>query len=196
MSDSYTYDPDTWYPPIAGAVAGAIAAVVAGIVSLPLRSPDDVFANSLTVVIVSIVLGVISGSLWRRLRAMANAQKLFAWSMVGAFVASMAAIAIVDLTILSSLIPYAAPLAAIIFITLGFFTPVLSRLTAPVWVAAIPILIALGIGIGLLGRGAAGRAFCHRPRGCGSRGRRPPCQPTVDRVRGAAARRAVPLHAT
>ncbi len=57
MSDSYTYDPATWHPVIAGAVAGALAAIVAGLVSLPLRSPDEALANPLTVVLVSLALG-------------------------------------------------------------------------------------------------------------------------------------------
>ena len=153
MNKKYTYNPDAWHPMVAGAVAGSIAAIVAALISLPLRSPDEIVANSLSVVIVSITLGIIAGGLWRRLRATDNAQKTFAWSMVGGFFVSMLAATAVDLFVLSSLIPYAAPLAAIIFITLAFFIPLLSRVTAPVWVAAAPIIIALALGIGLFGRG-------------------------------------------
>jgi hypothetical protein len=153
VSSSYTYNPDTWPPVLAGAVAGAIAAIVAGLASLPLRSPDELLANSLTVVIVSLILGVLAGALWRKLRATNNAQKTFAWSMVGAFFAVAAAIALVDLFALSNTAKYAGPLAVIIFITLGFFVPMLSQVTAPVWIAAIPIVIALALGIGLFGQG-------------------------------------------
>jgi polyisoprenoid-binding protein YceI len=153
VSSSYTYDPDAWHPVLAGAVAGAIAAIVAALVSLPLRSPDELVANSLTVVVVSIVIGLIAGGLWRRLRATNNAEKVFSWSMVGAFFAVAAAIALADLFAFSNLIKYAGPLAVIIFITLGFFVPMLSRVTAPVWVAAIPIVLALALGVGLFGRG-------------------------------------------
>jgi hypothetical protein len=153
VSSSYTYNPNTWPPVLAGAVAGAIAAIVAGLISLPLRSPDEVIANSLSVVLVSIVFGLLAGLLWRRLRATRNAEKVFAWSMVGGFFAVAAAIALADLFVLSNLVKYAAPLALIIFITLGFFVPMLSRVTAPVWVAAIPIVIAIILGIGLFGRG-------------------------------------------
>lgn len=152
MSNSYTYDPDAWHPAIAGAVSGALAAIVAGLVSLPLRNPDQVLANTLTVVLVSLGLGLVSGALWRRLRATDNAQRVFAWSMVGGFLVTMIAISIVDQTVLATLIPYATPLAVIIFITLGFFTPMLSRVTAPVWVAAVPIVIALALGAGLFNR--------------------------------------------
>ena len=153
VSSSYTYNPNTWPPVLAGAVAGAIAAIVAGLVSLPLRSPDEVIANSLSVVLVSIVLGLLAGGLWRRLRATSNAQKTFAWSLVGAFFTVAAAIALVDLFALSNTAKYAGPLAVIIFITLGFFVPMLSRVTAPLWIAAIPIIIAIALGVGLFGRG-------------------------------------------
>ena len=138
---------------LAGAVAGSIAAMVAGLLSLILRSPDEIIANSVTVVLVSIILGLLSGELWRKLRARRNAEKTFAWSMVGAFFVAASVIALADLFALSNLAEYAGPLALIIFITLGFFIPMLSRVTAPVWVAAIPIVIAIALGIGLFGRG-------------------------------------------
>jgi hypothetical protein len=153
VSSSYTYNPNTWPPVLAGAVAGSIGAIVSALVSLPLRSPEEVIANSLTVVLLAIVLGLLAGGLWRRLRATANADKTFIWSMVGAFFAVAAAVALVDLFFLSDIGKYAAPLVIITFITLGFFVPMLSRVTAPVWVAAIPIIIALALGVGLFGRG-------------------------------------------
>jgi len=153
LSNSYTYNPDAWNPYVAGAVAGAIAAFVAGLVSLVLRSPDEIVANSLSVVVGSLVLGVLAGGLWRKLRAGDNPQKVFAWSMVGGFLVLMLALTAADQFLLSSLIPYAAPLAVIIFITLAFFVPVLSRSTAPLWVAALSILLVLAMGVGLFGRG-------------------------------------------
>lgn len=153
MSDTYVYDPDTWPPALAGVVAGAIGAIVAAIVGLILtggvvENPHD-YVNSLTVVVVSLVLGFIAGMLWRRLRVTDNASTVFAWTLVGGGVATVAAVLIVDQTVLSSLAPYALPLVAIIFITLAFFTPIMSRVTAPTWIAAIPILLALAIGVGL-----------------------------------------------
>jgi polyisoprenoid-binding protein YceI len=153
LSSRYTYNPDTWPPVLAGAVAGSIAAMVAGTLSLVLRSPDEIIANSVTVVLISIILGLLSGELWRKLRTRNNAERTFAWSMVGAFFVAASVIALTDLFALSNLAKYAGPLALIIFITLGFFVPMLSRVTAPVWVAAIPIVIAIALGIGLFGRG-------------------------------------------
>jgi predicted Co/Zn/Cd cation transporter (cation efflux family) len=153
LTDRYTYDPNTWPPALAGVVAGATGAIVAAIFGRILtegvvEQPHG-YANSLTVVIVSLVLGWISGLLWRKLRASDNASKTFSWTIAGAFFVTLAAVLIVDRTVLSSLVPYAVPLVAIIFITLAFFTPLLSRVTAPKWTAAIPILLALATGIGL-----------------------------------------------
>lgn len=152
-NDTFTYDPDAWNPAIAGLVAGAIGAIVAGILSVVLRSPDEIVANSLSVVLASLALGVVAGLLWRRLRATANAWRSFGIAMGGGWFVAMLAVTIVDQTLLSNLIAYAAPIAAIIFITLGFLTPVLARVTAPLWVAAIPVVIALAFGIGFFGRG-------------------------------------------
>ena len=153
MAQKYIYDPDTWSPYLAGVVAGAIGAIVAAIIGWILtggivENPHD-YVNSLTVVIVSLALGLISGLLWQRLRATDNASTIFAWTIVGGFVMTLAAILVVDQTVLSSLAPYAVPLVAIIFITLAFFTPIMSRVTAPAWTSAIPILLALAIGLGL-----------------------------------------------
>lgn len=153
MADTYSYNPDTWSPALAGVVAGAIGAIVAAIVGRILTggtvdNPHD-YVNSLTVVIAALVLGFISGMLWRRLRATDNPSTVFAWTLVGGGVATLAAVLIVDQTVLSSLAPYAVPLVAIIFITLAFFTPIVSRVTAPTWIAAIPVLLAIAIGVGL-----------------------------------------------
>ena len=153
MTDQYTYDPNTWPPSLAGIVAGAIGAIVAALIGWMLAGgvvdrPSE-YANSLTVVLISLTLGWISGLLWRRLRASDNALKTFSWTVAGAFLVTLSAVLIVDQTVLSSLAPYAVPLAAVIFITLAFFTPVLARVTAPKWSAAVPILLALAIGIGL-----------------------------------------------
>jgi hypothetical protein len=73
--------------------------------------------------------------------------------MAGGFVATMLGVTLGDMFILDNLLGYAAPLAAIIFISLGFLVPLLSTAKAPMWIAAVPILIALGLGVGLFGKG-------------------------------------------
>lgn len=153
MNDQWTYDPDAWHPAVAGIAAGAVAAIVAGVLSAILRSPDEIVANSLTVVLTSLTLGLVAGLLWRRLRASSRAMVAFGIAMAAGWFVSMIAVTIVDQAVLSNLIPYAAPLAAVIFISLGFLTPVFARVTASMWLAAIPVVIALAIGIGLFGRG-------------------------------------------
>jgi polyisoprenoid-binding protein YceI len=153
VSDNYTYDPHSWNPILAGVVAGAIAAVVGGVLSFFLRSPDEIVANSLAVVLVSLAIGGVSGLLWRRLRATNNGLRTYGWTIAGGFFVSLIAIAIADQSMLSNLVRYAAPIAALIFITVGFLTPLLDGVTAPAWTAAIPIVLALAIGVGLFGRG-------------------------------------------
>jgi polyisoprenoid-binding protein YceI len=153
VSYTYTYDPDAWPPLVAGLVGGAIAAIVAAVVSLPLRSPDEIVANSLSVVLAALALGCVSGLLWRRIRVSHSALVIFGGTMAGGFVVAMAAVTLADRVLLNNFIPYAAPLAAVIFITLGFLVPLLAGVTAPVWIAAIPVVIAIGLGIGLFGRG-------------------------------------------
>lgn len=152
MSDTYTYNPDAWPPVVAGLAAGSVAAIVAAVVSLPLPDPDADVVNSLTVVLLSLALGAVAGMLWRRLRATEGALRAFGWTMAGGFVVALMAIAVTDQTVLSNLIAYATPLVAILFITLGFLTPLFARVTSSPWLAAIPVVIALALGIGLIGQ--------------------------------------------
>lgn len=66
---------------------------------------------------------------------------------MGGFAASMAAVVLGDRLILDNLITYAAPLGAIIFATLWILVPRLSESTLPLWAAAIPIVLALVLGV-------------------------------------------------
>lgn len=151
MTDSYTYDPDSWNPILAGVVAGAVAAIVAALLALLLESPNRTAANSLVVVLLALAIGAASGLLWRRVRATNNALRTFGWTIAGGFIITLVAITIADQSSVDNLIRYAVPLAAVIFITVGFITPLLDGVTAPPWVAIIPIAIALIIGAALLG---------------------------------------------
>ena len=159
MSDSYTYDPNSWNPILAGVVAGATSAIVAALFALVLDSPNDSDGNSLIIVLVALAIGAASGFLWRRLRATNNALRTFGWTVAGGFLITLMAIAVADQTFVDSLVPYAVPLAALIFITVGFITPLLDGITAPSWVAIIPIVLALAIGIGLFGTNSSSQAM-------------------------------------
>ncbi len=62
MTDRYTYDPDAWSPTLAGIVAGALGAIVAAIIGRLLTEvafdrPHEL-ANSLTVVLIALILGL------------------------------------------------------------------------------------------------------------------------------------------
>lgn len=153
MTNTYTYDPDAWHPAVAGLAAGGVGAIVTALLAVVLRSPDEIVANSLTVAATSLTLGLVAGLLWRRLRASHRAELAFSIAMAAGWFVAMVAITIVDQAVLSNLIPYAAPIAAIIFVTLAFLTPVFARVTASMWLAAIPVAIAIALGIGLFGRG-------------------------------------------
>lgn len=151
VTDSYTYDPDSWNPILAGVVAGAMAAIVAALLALLLDSPNRTAGNSLVVVLLALAIGGASGLLWRRVRASQNALRIFGWTIAGGFIITLAGITIADQSSVDNLIGYAVPLAAVIFITVGFITPLLDGVTAPQWAAIIPVIIALLLGVAFLG---------------------------------------------
>lgn len=155
MADDYTYDPRTLDPILAGLAAGSVGAIAASLIALPIHTPDELVANSLTVTIAALVIGALSGLLWRRIRATANASRTFALTVFGAFVVTMVAAAIIDQTSLERFIPYAGAVSLVIFLASGLLTPVFSRAVAPAWAALIPVVIALLVGFGLFGRGNA-----------------------------------------
>ena len=155
MSDDYTYDPRALNPILAGLAAGSVGAIAASLIALPIHTPDELVANSLTITIAALIIGALSGLLWRRIRATANAVRTFALTMVGAFVIAMMAAAIIDQTTLDRFIPYAGAAALVIFLSVGLLTPVFSRAVVPTWVAFIPVVLALVIGFGLFGRGTS-----------------------------------------
>jgi hypothetical protein len=155
MADDYTYDPRSLNPILAGLAAGSVGAIAASLLALPVHTPDELVANSLTVTITSLIIGALSGLLWRRIRATSNATRTFALTMVGAFVVTMMAAAIIDQTALERLIPYAGAVSLVIFLSVGLLTPVFSRAVVPAWVAIIPVVLALILGFGLVGRGTS-----------------------------------------
>ncbi len=153
MSSSYTYDPHALDPWLAGLTAGAVGAIAGTLLAFTLRSPDEIIANSLTVTVGALLIGLASGWLWRRVRATDNGLATFRWAMVGGFFAALIAIAIVDQTALGNLIGYGVPVAALIFVTVGLLTPYFATVHWPMWAVAIPVIVAFGLAVGLFGRG-------------------------------------------
>ena len=153
MTD-YTYDPTALNPLLAGLGAGAIGAIVASLVSLPLRSPDETIANTLSVTVVSLLVGVAGGGLWRRLRATRNGRRTFLWTQAGGMLVALIAVAVIDRLYLGQLAPYALPLAILIFASVALLTPLLAASHLPAWSMWLLTAGALLIGAGLLGRGS------------------------------------------
>ena len=138
----------------AGIVAGSIAAVVAALVSLPLSSPDDALLNSATVVIGTLLVGVVAGILWRILANSTRRTLVFALLWAVGFVLA-AVLAVVGETQLERFTSFVLPLAAIVFSITGLMTVALvhipiSRLR---WLPVPAVVLALALGIVLAGQG-------------------------------------------
>lgn len=141
--------------PVRGALlAGAVAAVVAALVSLPLHSPHDALLNSASVTWGVLALALVSGLAYRRLGRAPNATRRFAVVMVVGFLVWVA-VAFAIGTMLTRMVSFSVPLAAIAFGGIGVLTPLLSRTPfAARWpVVVVALVIAAAIGIGFAGQG-------------------------------------------
>ena len=141
--------------PVRGALlAGALAAVVAALVSLPLRSPHDALLNSASVTWGVLLLALVSGLVYRRLHRSPNAVGRFAIVMAVGFVVWVA-VAFAVGTMLTRMVSFSLPLAAIAFIGVAVLTPLFSRMPFasrwPVVIAAL--IVAAAVGIALAGQG-------------------------------------------
>ena len=148
-------NPSTPTAPVRGALlAGAAAAVVAALVSLPLHSPHDALLNSASVTWGVLLLALASGLIRRRLSPMPNPILRFALVMAVGFLVWVA-VAFAIGTMLTRMVSFSVPLAAIAFGGIAVLTPLLSRMPFasrwPVVVAAL--IVAAAVGIGLAGQG-------------------------------------------
>ena len=142
----------------AGLTAGAVAAIIAALVSLPLHSPVDSVFNSATVAVACLVLGVISGVLYRRL----GERPLLINGMLGVLFVIVLVVAFVGNTLLDRFLSFVLPLAAIAFVVCAMLTPVLAsyfnrpgigwKSWAP---ASVAVIAALVVGFGLITQGDA-----------------------------------------
>ena len=141
--------------PVRGALlAGALSAVVAALVSLPLHSPHDALLNSASVTWGVLLLALVSGLAWRRLSHEPNAVRRFAVLMaVGFFIWMGVAFAVG--TMLTRMVSFSVPLAAIAFVGIAVLTPLLARVPlASRWpVVVVALVVAAAVGIGLAGQG-------------------------------------------
>ena len=135
----------------AGITAGALAAIVAVLVSLPLKSPDDSLLNSASVAVAALIVGLISGLMWKMLVNTEGRPKKFGilWGVssltVGAMLLSAFAVQ------LDNLIPFALPLVVIVCLITGVLTPLLGRDPSPLrwWAAPAAVAVVLALAIPL-----------------------------------------------
>ncbi len=149
MAEDYIYDPRTLSPTVAGIAAGSVGAVAATLISLPVDSPNDTVANPLTVTVVAMIIGALSGLLWRRVRATTNGARNFVIAMVSGLVVVLSTLAIIEWTAGGGWFTYIALVTSVIFLSVILLTPAISRAVAPVWAAMIPVVLALIVAVGL-----------------------------------------------
>jgi polyisoprenoid-binding protein YceI len=155
MSSEYRYDPRALNPVLAGLAAGSVGAIAGSIVSLSITTPDELVANTLSLTIVALLIGLATGELWRRVRATDNGLRTFSLTVFAAFLLTLILLVSIDRFALQNLLPYAVPVAALVFLSVGLLTPPFSRSVVSSWLVVIPLVLALAIGIGLFGRGKA-----------------------------------------
>jgi len=143
------------WPILAGMLAGAVGAIVAALVSLPLRSPDDLIANSASVAIVALLVGLAGGFLWRGLATRAGARKRMRTFAGVGFAGAVAILLVLEVVALDRFVSFGVPLAAIIFAAVGYLTPVFAEMALPTWVPLVGVIAALAVGGGLASFGDA-----------------------------------------
>ena len=137
-----------------GVIAGSIASVVAVLVSIPLRSPEDAFLNSASVMVATMIAGIVAGLLWRTPVNSARRWSLFLALWALGFVLAVL-FAVAGETQLDRFVSFTVPLAAIVFPLIGVLTVNLARweVASRWWVTAAILVIAIGVGVGLAGWG-------------------------------------------
>ena len=149
MAEDYIYDPRTVSPVLAGLAAGSVGAIAASLLALPLESPNETTANPITVTILAMIIGAAAGALWLRVRAQRRGSRTFAWVMAGGLLVVLSAIEIVDWRVGGGWLVYAGLVVAVIFLSVGLLTPVISRAVAPAWAALIPVFLAAIVALGI-----------------------------------------------
>ncbi len=149
MAEDYIYDPRTLNPMVAGLAAGSVGAIAASLISLPVASPNETVANPLTATIVAMLIGVLSGFVWRSVRATTNGARTFVIAMVAGLLVVLSTLAIIEWTAGGGWFTYTALVAGVIFLSVALLTPVISRAVAPIWAAMIPVALAVVVALGL-----------------------------------------------
>jgi len=149
MAEDYIYDPRTLSPMLSGLAAGSVGAIAASLISLPVTSPNDSVANPLTVTVVAMIFGVLSGMVWQRVRATMKGERNFVIAMIGGLLIVLSALAIIEWTAGGGWFTYTALVTGVIFLSIILLTPAISRAVAPIWAALIPVALAIIVAAGL-----------------------------------------------
>ena len=137
-------------PPIlAGLLAGALGAIVASLISLPLQSPDDLIANTATVTVVALVVGLLGGVVWGRVHENADGRHTLLLYAAAGFAAAVVVLVILEVVALDRFLSFGVPLAAIIFVAIAVLPPLFTDTEMPRWAAPAAIVAALVVGGGL-----------------------------------------------
>ena len=131
-----------------GLLTGAAAAIIASLISLPLESPDDAFFNTATITVGALLAGLVAGGLRN-----AMSVRTFAIAWGGAFIVTLVALALGPF---DRMLPFGAPLAAIVFAITGLGVVYARDMALP----RLPVMaggaaaVALAVGLGLSGANA------------------------------------------
>ncbi len=142
-------------PIVAGLLAGAVGGIVAALVSLPLRSPDDLIANTASVTAVALAVGLLGGLLWQRVHDAADGRRRLLMYAAAGFIGAVAVLAILEAVALDRFLSFGVPLAAIIFVAVGALPPLFAEMEMPPWLAPIGLVAAALVGGGLASIGDA-----------------------------------------
>ena len=142
---------DRMLPASAASIIGAAAATAA---SLPLRSPDDLFANAASVAVASVVGAAVLGLVWAFLGSYRPTRQLFAFLAfnIAAFLATVTAAVIAErVEDLSNVASFTAPLAGIVLAVASVGTPIARRYCPVNWSRyAVPLLAVALVVAGVL----------------------------------------------
>lgn len=132
-----------------------MGAVLASLVSLPLRSPDDLIANTASVTLLALLAGILGGLYWQRIFDAPDAPRRLWIAAAASWVLAAVGLGILEAVALDRFLSFGLPLAAIILATVASLTPVITRLSLPVWTPLAGVVTALLVGGLLAGMGDA-----------------------------------------
>ena len=135
-------------------LSASIAAVAASLLSLPLESPHDGLVNTASIVVITLIAGIVAGFAWRFIpEGPQRAVRFYVLVLLGfALVAGATALA---QTQIERAVSFGLPVAALAAVIIGGGVPLLADKgrALPWWLAVAAVVVALAVGVGLAGQG-------------------------------------------